>query len=106
MLDKNELKVLNLEGFAIVRKDGLLVDGILPDYIEKETFSIMCATIYMGSVSAYNELHLKGPDRIILNGFDMNLVILPKDQKEMWVIILSSSVNIEETIKNFLEKIK
>lgn len=106
MLEHNQLKELNLEGYAIVRKDGLLVESMLPDYIEKETFSIMCATIYMGSVSAYNELHLKGPDRVILNGFDINIVILPKDQKEIWVIILPQSANIEETIKNFLEKIK
>lgn len=106
MLDNNELKELGLEGFAIVRKDGLLVDSMLPNYIDKETFSIMCATIYMGSVSAYNELHLKGPERVTLNGFETNIVILPKDQKEIWVILLSTSMNIEETIRNFLEKIK
>jgi len=106
MLEKNELKELGIEGYASIRKDGLLVESILPEYIDKETFSIMCATIYMGSISAYNELHLKGPDTVILNGFERNMVILPKDQKEIWVIILPVETNVNNAIKNFLEKMK
>lgn len=105
-MDDSILKELKIDGFAIVRRDGLYVDGIIPDYIDKETFSIMSATIFMGAVSEYNELHLKGPDQIILQSLEKNIVLLPKENKEIYVLIIPVENDISETVKNFLEKIK
>ncbi|MGC8701036.1 MAG: roadblock/LC7 domain-containing protein [Thermoplasmata archaeon] len=82
MLDINTLKEIGIEGYALVRKDGLLFDSILPDYIDKETFSIMAATTFMGAVSAYNELHLKGPETFVLKGLERYIVLLQKDTKQ------------------------
>ncbi|MGC8663600.1 MAG: roadblock/LC7 domain-containing protein [Thermoplasmata archaeon] len=106
MLDSNSLKELGIEGYATVRKDGLLSDSILPEYIDKETFSIMVATIYMGSVSAYNELHLKGPETVILRGMERNIILLQKDAKEIYALIIPIEVNMDEALKGFLEKVK
>ncbi len=45
MITGQIIKEMNLIGVALIKRNGVLMEGVLPDYVDKETFSRMKVTL-------------------------------------------------------------
>ncbi len=97
---------LGLIGAALIRKDGTVVRNLLPDGIDKETFSVMCATIYGAAVTVYGEMKYKEPTQIFMEGQEGHVVLLPFDSRHFWSLIIPATKDVKKVTEEFLEKTK
>ncbi|MGC8646150.1 MAG: hypothetical protein ACP5RZ_01215 [Thermoplasmata archaeon] len=88
MINMDVLKNLGIMGASLIKRDGTLEESLLPDYVDKETFSIMCATVYGGAATAYDELRFKDPHLITINGQEGNVVMFPNGPRDFWALIV------------------
>ncbi|MEM3965022.1 MAG: roadblock/LC7 domain-containing protein, partial [Thermoplasmata archaeon] len=86
----NEIGIL---GVALIKRDGILEDSLLPENVDKETFSIMCATIYGAATTVYSELNYKESLNIVLYGKELNLVIFPNSSRDFWAIMIPANMD-------------
>lgn len=106
MINDQLLKDLGLLGATLIRRDGTLEEGILPDYVDKETFCIMCATVFGGASTAYDELHFKDPQILTIYGNEGNIIMFPKGPRDFYAIIASPEKDPVKVKDEFLEKQK
>lgn len=106
MINEQIVKDLGLIGASLIRRDGTLEEGIFPDYVDRETFSIMCATVFGGAVTAYDELHFKDPHTLIIHGEDGIIIMFPNGPRNFWALISPVDKDPEKVKNEFLEKQK
>ncbi|MGC8646258.1 MAG: hypothetical protein ACP5RZ_02540 [Thermoplasmata archaeon] len=105
-MDTNIIESLGLEAVAIVRRDGMFMDGIIPNYVDKETFSIMSATIFMSTISTYSEFKLLQPEKITVYNQGLNMLLYPKNDREIVVSLFSSDKNPDDIYQKLVNLIK
>ncbi len=106
-MDLEDLKKeLSLTGIAIVRRDGTMEDSILSDQLNKDTFSIMCATIYGAAITANNELKYKNLKRIVIDTESGSLLLLPYKDRHFLISIAPQNSNLDELAKKISSKIQ
>jgi predicted regulator of Ras-like GTPase activity (Roadblock/LC7/MglB family) len=103
---ENVAKNMGIIAAALIRRDGTLEDSYFLENIDKDTFSIMCATIQASTLKIYNEIFYKEPFRIVIYGKDANLLIFPYVSKDFWALLVPITMPPERTINDFLGKIK
>ncbi len=106
MADLQFINEIGVIGAALVRRDGTLEEANLPENIDKETFSIMCATIYGGATTVYSELNYKEPLNIIVYGKELNLVLFPNSSRDFWVIMIPTSIDPVKAREEFVARKK
>jgi len=106
MINDQIIKDLGLIGASLIRRDGTLEEGILPDYVDKETFSIMCATVFGGATTAYDELHFKDPQILTIYGMEGNIIMFPNGPRDFWALIAPVGKDPNKVKDEFLEKQK
>ncbi|MDP8011641.1 MAG: roadblock/LC7 domain-containing protein [Thermoplasmata archaeon] len=106
MINDQVIKDLGLIGATLIRRDGTLIEGILPDYVDKETFSIMCATVFGGASTAYDELHFKDPELLTIYGDEGNVIMFPNGPRDFYAIISPSGMDPKKIKDEFIEKQK
>lgn len=91
------LKLLNdlqnvgeIEGSAIVTRDGLLVTSYLPEDINAETFAAMSAAMMGAAETAVSELEKGLVERVITESDDIKLVSTSAGEYAMLVSIVPS----------------
>jgi predicted regulator of Ras-like GTPase activity (Roadblock/LC7/MglB family) len=99
-------KEMNLVGIAIVRRDGTIGDSLLSEQLNKDTFSIMCATIYGAAITANNELKYKNLKKIVIDTESGSLVIVPFKDRHFIISIVPQNSNIDHVIENINSKIQ
>ncbi|MGC8995102.1 MAG: hypothetical protein ACP5JT_00210 [Thermoplasmata archaeon] len=105
-MDTGILENLGLEALAIVRRDGMFVDGVIPNYVDKETFSIMSATIFMSTISTYTEFKLSQPEKILVYNEGLNMLLYPKNEREIVVSLFPNDKNPDEIYQKLISLIK
>ncbi len=97
---------LGLIGAALIRKDGTVVKNILPDEIDKETFSVMCATIFGAAATVYGEMKYKEPKQIFMEGMEGYVLLFPFDSRHFWSLIIPANKDVKKVTDEFIEKTK
>jgi len=103
MIDENKLRELGFRGIAVIKRDGSLENAILPDHLDRETISLMIATIFSSSEIINDEINFK-MDYIRIYGDEWDLAIIKKDNYSFYVIITKYNMPVDE-IKEKLMKI-
>ena len=67
-------KTGDIEGAAIITRDGLLISSRLPENIDGETFAAMSATMTGAAETAIQELKKSSPDRVIVESKNAKLI--------------------------------
>ena len=91
-----ELKAAGAAGVAVVSRDGTILGADLGPEISRETFSIMCATIYGASMTVSAELRRPNPNRITLESAQGRVVIAEAGRRALVVMILSSAMDADK----------
>lgn len=95
-----------LIGAALIRKDGTLVKDVLPNSVDKEIFSLMCATIYGAAITIYGEMKDKEPKQIYMEGQGAYVVLLPYNSRHFWSLIIPINRDVKKLTEEFIEKTK
>jgi len=103
---ENLKKELSLTGIAIIRRDGTMEDSVLSEQLNKDTFSIMCATIYGAAITADNELKYKDLKRIVIDTESGSLLLLPYKDRHFLISITPQNSNIDEIAKKISLKMQ
>lgn len=106
MADIQVISDIGLIGAALIRRDGTLQESLLPENIDKETFSIMCATIYGGATTVYSEMNYKEPPNIIIYGKEINLVLFPNSSRDFWVLLTPTGIDPAKAREEFIARKK
>ncbi|MEM3226791.1 MAG: hypothetical protein QXT62_00990 [Thermoplasmata archaeon] len=95
-MNVKELKEkLKLKGAAIIDRSGIIEDDALPDTVNRELFSVMCATVY-GAANTINSGVLKNNTKNIkVESNDDNILISPYNDRHFVVVIASKTSNID-----------
>jgi predicted regulator of Ras-like GTPase activity (Roadblock/LC7/MglB family) len=87
-----------MRGYAIIRKNGEFVEGSLPEGIDVEKFSIMCAAAFGAAHASHLEFG-KGAEKVIVRGEGESILISHHDEKHLLVVIGSEEVPKELGLK-------
>lgn len=90
-----ELRAAGAAGVAIVSRDGNVLGADLAPEISRETFSIMCATIYGASMTVSAELRRPNPSRITLDSAHGRVLIAEAGRRALVVLVMSSATDSE-----------
>lgn len=87
------LKILrrtgDIEGAAIITRDGLLIASELPKNIDEDTFAAMSATMTGAAETAIQELKKTYPDRIIVESKNAKLITTGAGEQAILACIVS-----------------
>ena len=87
-------------GYAVVTRDGNMVEYELPDGVHVETFAVMCATVFGAAITAKMEMNLKPLERIIVESEDNDtILVVPKGEKHLIVVVVNDKTAVEEVQK-------
>ncbi|MGC8663470.1 MAG: hypothetical protein ACP5SF_03080 [Thermoplasmata archaeon] len=106
MINDQIIKELGLVAATLIRRDGTLIEGVLPEYVDKETFSIMCATVFGGASTAYDELHFKDPELLTIFSSEGNLIMFPNGPRDFYALISPAGSDPVKIKNEFVEKQK
>ncbi len=78
---------LKLKGAAIIDRSGIIEDDALPNDLNRELFSVMCATVY-GAVNTINaDVFKENTKTIKFESNEDNVLISPYNNRHFVVII-------------------
>ncbi|MGM0404951.1 MAG: roadblock/LC7 domain-containing protein [Thermoplasmatota archaeon] len=92
----DELAELGVYGSAVVNKDGTPIASDLPEKVNTNTFSIMCATAMGAGRTANAEIGKKPLDKISIDSSEYSTVIVNAGRKMVLSVIVNSSLNFED----------
>lgn len=84
----------DVEGCAIVTRDGLLVAQIMPDTTDPETFAAMTATMVGAAETAVSELKKGGLLRIIAESEQSKIIATGSGEQSITVVMVKSDGNV------------
>jgi predicted regulator of Ras-like GTPase activity (Roadblock/LC7/MglB family) len=87
-------KIGDVEGSAVVTRDGLLVISDLPKDVDSETFAAMSATMFGAAETAMTELKEGEVDRVISEGHDGKLIAMGAGPLASVVVSVSADANL------------
>jgi len=87
-----------MRGYAIISKDGSLLEGDLPSAIDKDRFCIMCAATFGAGDTAQREIGEDAKEVIIRNE-NHNIIVRAIDSKRLLIVI-----GTEEDVSELLGK--
>jgi len=96
------------EGAAVIGRDGLVISAEMPPGVMVETFSIMCATILGGAVTANSELRFSTMERVVVEATDGKLVMAGAGSKAILAVAVKPPYELNtvySTVKQGAEKI-
>ena len=99
----------DVEGSAIVTRDGLLVTSELPKEVDSETFAAMSATMFGAAETAMTELKEGAVDRVISEGHDGKLIAMGAGPLATVVVLVNAEANLGLVLvelRQISEKIK
>ncbi len=93
------LSKMGARGVIVLNKDGTPVASDLPEQINENTFSVMCATVIGASKTANSELDRKPLQKICIDSKDRRIFIMDAGRKLVLSVIVSSTVNTERAVE-------
>ncbi len=97
MLEKvlNDLKKAgDIDGSAIITRDGLLIASDVDSSIHAETFAAMSATMLGAAETATSELKKGAPDRVIVESKDGKIIAGGAGEKALLVVMTSTEAGL------------
>ncbi len=79
----------DIEGAAVITRDGLLIASELSSGIDGDTFAAMSATMTGAAETAVQELKKSSPDRVIVESNNTNLVTAGAGEQAILACIVS-----------------
>lgn len=87
-------------GAAVVSRDGTVLGADLPDSVQRETFSIMCATIHGAGMTVSSQLQRTNPKRIVLESPEGRIVILEAGRRALLALVLAQDTDVEQVAQD------
>ena len=84
----------DVEGAAVVTRDGLLVTSSLSSKVDAETLAAMTATMMGSAETAMHELKKKELERVIVETRDSKLITMGAGEETILVAMVSEKVNL------------
>ena len=84
----------DVEGSAIISRDGLIIASTLPPNFDKETFSAMCATMVGAAETAAMDINKGVPERVIVETRGMKLLAIGAGNEMLLVTITAPQSNL------------
>jgi predicted regulator of Ras-like GTPase activity (Roadblock/LC7/MglB family) len=86
-------------GTALISRDGLVGWAQLPPGMYAETFGVLCATVFGAAAAALRELGRTPPERIVLEGPDVRILLVPSGGRALLVVVLDRAASLEAAIE-------
>lgn len=87
-------KVGELEGSALISRDGLVIAANLPSELDRETFSAMSATMVAAAETAAFEMRRGAPARVIVETPDLKMLALGASSETVLVGLAGARSNV------------
>jgi len=84
----------DIDGAAVITRDGLLVSSELPRDVDAETFAAMSATMFGAAETAVSELKKGSVKRVISEAQDCKLVAVDAGPSAVIVALVRAEANI------------
>src|ERR1051326_6239548 len=84
----------DVEGSAIISRDGLIIASTLPANFDKETFSAMCATMVGAAETASLDINKGVPERVVVETRGMKLLAIGAGNEMLLVTITAPQSNL------------
>lgn len=98
-------KTKHVTSAAVVSRDGLLmVSTTKSDHAQ--TFAAMAATMFMAAETVTNEVGGWGPDRVVVESDDFNLITIAADSKSLLVALTDANANLGIVLHDMKKAVK
>jgi len=87
-------RMSNIEGSAIVSRDGLVIVSHLPTRVVRESFSAMSATMLGAGETAMMELARDPPERVMVETKTTRMVVIGASPETLLVVLGRYNVNL------------
>ncbi len=84
----------DIEGAAVITRDGLVIASELSEGIDADTFAAMSATMTGAAETAVQELKKSSPDRVIVESPKTKLITTGAGEKAILVILAEPKLNL------------
>lgn len=84
----------DIDGVAVITRDGLLVSSKLPQDVDAETLAAMSATMFGAAETAVLELKKGSVKRVISEGQDCKLVVVDAGSSAVVVALVRPDANL------------
>jgi hypothetical protein len=81
----------DVEGAAVITRDGLLIASALYSGIDGETLAAMAATMQGAAETAVQELKKSSPDRVIVESKDTKLITMGAGEEAILACVVKPS---------------
>jgi predicted regulator of Ras-like GTPase activity (Roadblock/LC7/MglB family) len=78
---------------ALISRGGTVLYADLPAGTYADTFAVMCATIFGAAVTAGRELDRAPPDRIVIQGADSTMILVPSGGMAILAAVIDRGVD-------------
>jgi len=91
---KGLMQEADIDGAAVITRDGLLISGQLPPGVDGETFAAMAATMAGAAETAFAELRQGSIERVIVEGPDSKLIGAGAGENAVLVCLVKGAGNL------------
>ncbi len=84
----------DIEGAAVITRDGLLIASELTESIDADTLAAMAATMTGAAETAVQELKKSSPKRVIVESRNTKLITVGSGENSILVCIIKSSAKL------------
>ena len=84
----------DVEGAAVITRDGLLIASELSESIDGETLAAMAATMTGAAETAVQELKKTSPDRVIVESKNTKLITVGAGQQAILVCVIDPNAKL------------
>lgn len=86
--------ISDVEGAAIVTRDGLLIVSEISSSVDSETFAAMSATMFAAAETALSELKKGGVERVLVESKETKLVLVGAGETAILILMVNPISNI------------
>lgn len=90
----------DVEGAAVITRDGLMIASELTESIDGDTFAAMAATMMGAAETAIQELKKSSPDRIIVESPKAKLITVGAGEQAILACIVNSTAKLGMILLN------